>query len=298
MKWKRILTIPYGIFNILRNNYRDRHVTYPTQLVRWFKNRHLQFRIISFEEAREFKKSDTIFILGSGLSIMDITPAQWSFIKKHDTFGINFSFLLDFVPTFHQQEYGHIGWWLKDIFIEVLSKRDSYNKAVWFISSADNKRGLHPRYTPELLPANPICCIYKHPPAIKWESDRPFTKETFQKSIVYRASLSRVLYLVLQMQYKHIVLLGVDLETPAHFYDDMEEMKEFAEKRKEYIVEHNIDKFDSMFYKAEKYHPFDVYLYALNDYILKPKGINLYIGRKDGLLSDKIPCYWSTSPEG
>jgi hypothetical protein len=291
MRLRRILTIPYGIYNIIRNKYRDRHVTYPRQIVRWFKNRNLQFRIISFEEARGYKRSDTIFILGSGPSIMDITPAQWSHIKKHDTFGINFSFLLDFVPTFHQQEYGRMGWRMKDIFMETLSRRESYNKTVWFISSQDNKRGLHPRYTPELLPKNPLCCIYKHPPAIKWESDRPFNKESFKRSVVYRASLSRVLYLVLEMQYKHIVLLGVDLETPAHFYDDMEEMKEFSIKRKEYILKHNIDKFDSMFYKAEKYHPFDVYLYALNDYVLKPKGINLYIGRKGGLLYPKIPYY-------
>lgn len=291
MKWREILAALYGKLDSLRRNYRDRHITYREQIVRWLKNRHLQYRIISLEEAGEFKKSDTIFIIGSGPSIMDVTPAQWSYIKKHDSFGINYSFLLDFVPTFHQQEYGRTDW-LRKLFKEVFSsRREMYSNTVWFLSSREYKRALHPRYTPELLPKDPICCFYEYPSVIRLESNRPFTKSDFEKAIVYRGSLTVVLYLVLQLQYKNIVLLGVDLETPSHFFDDMPEMRRYIENQRQAVTNMLVKTYWTMIPKGDKYHGHDKYLYALNDLYCKTRGIKLYVQSEKCLLYPKIPCY-------
>lgn len=37
------------------------------------------------------RKSDTVYVFGSGYSLNEITPAQWQTIAQHDTFGFNMS---------------------------------------------------------------------------------------------------------------------------------------------------------------------------------------------------------------
>lgn len=46
-----------------------------------------------------FKRSDTLFVLGSGSSVSMLTPAQWEVIREHDTLGLSFWLYHDFVPT-------------------------------------------------------------------------------------------------------------------------------------------------------------------------------------------------------
>ena len=44
------------------------------------------------------KKSDTIFILGSGSTINEINEKQWKNIKKHSTIGFNYFMFHNFIP--------------------------------------------------------------------------------------------------------------------------------------------------------------------------------------------------------
>src|SRR5690606_5685681 len=48
-----------------------------------------------------YKRSDTIFLLGSGPSINRITAQQWANIKQHDSIGFNFWLAHKFIPTFY-----------------------------------------------------------------------------------------------------------------------------------------------------------------------------------------------------
>ena len=41
------------------------------------------------EQLRAARRSDTVFILGSGKSILDISPEEWEAIGRHDTIGFN-----------------------------------------------------------------------------------------------------------------------------------------------------------------------------------------------------------------
>lgn len=43
------------------------------------------------------KRSDTVFVFGSGASLRDITPAEWERIGEHNTFSFNFFMYQDFV---------------------------------------------------------------------------------------------------------------------------------------------------------------------------------------------------------
>ncbi len=50
---------------------------------------------------KNYKKSDTIFILGSGSSVNDLTEENWTVINSHDSIGFNFWLIHEFVPTFY-----------------------------------------------------------------------------------------------------------------------------------------------------------------------------------------------------
>ena len=55
---------------------------------------------LSFERRR----SDTVFVLGTGASINDYPPLNWDVIGTHDSIAMNFFLLHDFVPTYHVME--------------------------------------------------------------------------------------------------------------------------------------------------------------------------------------------------
>ena len=257
----------------------------------WFKNRNIHYKIVPLSECSSYKKSDTIFVLGSGPSVTSLTMEQWQQVKEHDSFGINFSFLLDFVPTFHSMEDGKSNW-LRG-FVEERMKHinGDYSDTVSFISDRHMARYIHPRLTPEFFPHTSTCCVYKFPiPIVIEDADIPFSDEAVDKhSIIYRGSLSTVLYLIDQLGYKKIVLLGVDLHTPEHFFYSMPEMKEYVDRQKA-VLDKN--KFESMLPKARKMKPFDEYLYFLKDYLHRKKGVELLIGFKDNMLYPKIPSYF------
>lgn len=77
----------------------------PRWLVRWLRlqsffmgalaRRH--YRILTEDELRSRRKSDTVFIFGSGASLCDIPAAEWERISKVDTFSFNFFSYQDYV---------------------------------------------------------------------------------------------------------------------------------------------------------------------------------------------------------
>ena len=52
-------------------------------------------------DLRPLKTSDTVFILGSGWSINEITDARWSIIARHDSIAMNFWPFHPFVPRIY-----------------------------------------------------------------------------------------------------------------------------------------------------------------------------------------------------
>jgi hypothetical protein len=46
------------------------------------------YRSLSADELRASRRSDTVFVFGSGRSLVDITPDEWARIAEHDTFSL------------------------------------------------------------------------------------------------------------------------------------------------------------------------------------------------------------------
>lgn len=87
---------------------------------------------ITFEEARKKKRSDTIFIFGSGYSMNALAPAEIKRMEQHDTLSFSWFVYQNFIRAdFH-------------LVREVAS--DDYNPAIW--------RGEFRRYA-QLLKGNP-----------------------------------------------------------------------------------------------------------------------------------------------
>lgn len=60
---------------------------------------------MKISDLKQYKKSDRIYILGSGKSVLDITKEEWKEIRKHDSIGFNHWYVHEFIPTFYDLSY-------------------------------------------------------------------------------------------------------------------------------------------------------------------------------------------------
>ena len=65
----------------------------------WFEaRRHAgEYQLLTEEELRRTRKSDTLFVFGSGRSLQDLTPGEIRIFEEHDTLGFNWFVHQDFV---------------------------------------------------------------------------------------------------------------------------------------------------------------------------------------------------------
>lgn len=66
-------------------------------------------RIATASWLRRHKASDTLYVLGSGSSICDLTKRHWDEIERGDSIGLNSWILHRFVPTFYSGEFPREG---------------------------------------------------------------------------------------------------------------------------------------------------------------------------------------------
>jgi hypothetical protein len=71
----------------------------------WVRDRiaRRHYVLVGEEELVRARRSDTVFIFGSGYSLNDITPDEWAHISEHDTFGFN---------TFYNQRWIDVGYYI------------------------------------------------------------------------------------------------------------------------------------------------------------------------------------------
>jgi len=287
---KKILNKVRFIKRTIKDHSKNKYVSYLTAIKNWNKYKHNKYEMYNLENVAKFKTSDTIFILGAGPSLNLLTQEHIKIIAKHNSCGINYSFLKDEItPTFQQISYEND--WGLDYTVRGISKRkDRLKDTVFFLSDKALYRFGHPRITPYYFPEEPKCCSYRLPDPISLECPRPFTDSDFDKTVFYRGTLTLVLELLLKLKYNNIVLLGVDPDKLAYFFDEMDEMKGYCERI--YARFKGIDKYENMVPKGNKFNTIDTYLYALKDYLQRKRNVNLFVGLKDSMLYPGIPSYF------
>lgn len=286
----------------LRDHRKNKYISYSGALRNIFNTRHINYEMLSMDYLRKNKTSDTLFILGNGPSLNLLTPLEISKIKDANSLGISYSFLKkEIIPTYHlfswENDFNNEWSALKTLVNNFAPYRKDYHNTVLFLLKKAIFRLAHPRLLPAFFPENPKCCIVEQNDSINIDEDRPFRDEDFRKSLFYRGTLSAALDIVSKLNYKNIVLLGVDVDKWEYFYQNMSEMKIVLEKT--YELSHGVEhvkekemKYVGMYVKKGKCRTLEEYLYALKDYMDRINNTKIFVGFRSNFLYPKIPAYF------
>lgn len=245
------------------------------------------------------KKSDTLFILGSGSSINNISEAEWNHISCYDSVGFNFWFVHDFVPTFYVYEESHIHS-RNQIFYKIIeNKKDRYKNIPFIIKDLEQ-----PYCNLDLVPNFMKTQIYASN-SMHLVRGKLLNKKNFEKILLSldkfvqkknknstftifkrKASLSYLIYLGYVLKYKNIVLCGVDLNNSDYFFDNSELYGNVLHPKniKTNVHATNMVNDGDIMTISE-------IIKVMNDVLLIPNDINLFILNKDSALSYFLPTY-------
>jgi hypothetical protein len=255
--------------------------------------------IIDVADIKKGRRKDTIFIMGSGYSINDITKEEWQHIVDvGDTLSFNNFFRGRFVPiTYHisgeisgAPNYGLIllnskhRRSIKAYYDEIFSNQ-YYKNALYFL-----------RYKRDYMKAAGSTALWAlfFLKAFKNKQVCPYRIVTLKDAIlepsdnIYSithcgATLSDAINISYILGYKKIVLVGVDLYDRRYFWLGRNESRDTVLKSgKTYSNAH--DTADNMIKVMDIW----------NKYLIK-KGVRLYIYNPRSLLNKVLPVYCSNA---
>ncbi|BAQ64488.1 hypothetical protein [Geminocystis sp. NIES-3709] len=253
---------------------------------------------VSSIDINKYKSSDTLFILGSGASIKELGEKQWELIQKHDSIGINFWLIHKFIPTYYMFELG------KDLdrlntFLKLINlKSDDYKNVPLIFKDIDNDLFDISKF-PEQVKNN-LYVPYKL--AIPGFSQKSFTKSlkiiNFLKLqnkqnllLAKRASITEAISFGLKLKYKNIILCGVDLNTVEYFYEDKiyeEQNLPIPKKVQTGLIHKTANPNDPNYGDIT----INIILSMVNNYLLTPNEVNLFVGSKTSALYPMFPWYF------
>lgn len=254
------------------------------------------------DKIREYKKSDTLFILGSGPSINLIKEKEWQEIKKHDSIGFNFWMAHDFVPDLYLFQTGKDD--IKKMIFNLLDKkREQYSTVPLIIRGNglvsgeldfDEQEGkllkeFNVFYLKEYF-IHPNCQIdpidildySKSIGVLRFDKITPFILKN-------KVTLGLLLPLAYEMGYKKIVLCGMDMKDSSHFWDYPPNDK--LKEKYDLVPPGKAD--IKQWTDKEKYSttiPDNVV--AFRDWANKEEGVELYVANKNTLLYPEIKLYF------
>jgi hypothetical protein len=186
----------------------------------WLRDRRgrRHYRQLDENALRAARRSDTVFICGSGASLNELTPAEWAHVAAHDVFGFNHFYCQRWVPVgFHLLRgayYGDLRW---EAYATEVAEAFRTNPCF-----ADTIVLLQGEYTAELgntligrtlLPTRNRVFRYRTARA-----DGPPTR-TFAEGVRHTSgTLSDVVNCAYLVGWTRIVLLGVDLYDSRYFF--------------------------------------------------------------------------------
>jgi hypothetical protein len=244
-----------------------------------------------------FKKSNTVFMLGSGPSINAISKQKWDAIAKHDSMACNFWLFHDFVPTFYFYEaIGYRNGELFEVFRRVSEKRaKEYSRCIKVVTGS---AGLAPHFDlfrPDSW-AQDLYTTYTIPVASRNEkefvSGLRFIRslglfgrsERIKYLFKQASSITGLISLAVRMGYKQIVLCGVDLDRAAYFYQDC---RLYPDGDK--IEFQPIDRPHILVTPKPWKILTDAAILAMNREILEPAGVKIYVENRCSRLWPAIP---------
>ena len=287
------------------------HVTRALKQIK-LKKRGIARQLIKEPEACLVRKSERVFILGSGPSINKLSPSDFDHISKHDSWGLNIWFVHEFVPGVYFTQLGKktvrgaaVMDLLDDLFLKVAHK---YKETKFLIKGGDFQHGFDifgtngfKKFAQAGIKSVSVLPVLLIPKGVKRDPVGLFS-DLRQEGLLSHASgvsapvpqirnsIGLLIALAVQMGYREIVLCGVDGTGDDHFYDDekyLEMYPELSELQQYYESEshsHSIP--DS----ATGLSSLD-YTLEVAKYCEKSFGALIKIASDESLLSGKLPRY-------
>ena len=236
----------------------------------------------------------TIFVLGSGSSINNISGKQWEHIQKNDTIGTNYWILHDFTPSYFLFELEKGQSSRKEYFIQCLSDKKSKIKKIYFnykyANSVDVEinniiRGSRNVFFPDYLtiPGYKLKEFQKSLDMFKKFRDIPLLSHQLSYK---RSSITIAISICYALGFSNIVLCGVDLINTKYFYES-----EYYKKKYSGFVNNQVGQVHLSM--DEEVHPLtiDKVILSINDQLLKPNGVILSTIDDSPLFEGHLPKY-------
>ncbi len=247
----------------------------------------------------QYKKSDTLFVLGAGPSINQISRRRWEAIEAADSVGFNFWPFHAFVPTYYFFESGppdyhpEIGRRLLQLFERRAQEYSSVVKVVMDLSHHGPQfvYNLPAGWRKNLYAACNVPVIARSSDEFRyvlhyWKRRELFVPGTRVRYLMkFCATLSTLVTFGAKLGYRRIVLCGVDLKTQDYFYQDAELYPESAS----FVPVAREQKHETLL-PAAWIVPIDEVLLALQSELLEPQGIELYVEHPGSLLCPRFPA--------
>ncbi|MES0879089.1 hypothetical protein [Roseibium sp. SCP14] len=251
----------------------------------------------------KYKKSNTLFVLGSGPTINDLDKADFELIAKHDSIGFNWWLVHDFVPTMYMFQFPPNR---ENEITSIFKDRENEYKEVPIIFRGSQLGVNSDEYLPIIestFGGYDIYFMNEFPVHSKCEIDVDkliqFVKNLgfFEYSripkffVKWRGTLGLLVSFGYAMGYERIVLCGIDMndETAGqHFFD----ATDYNESRSKYSLpasgEHNIHTMMDTQYSKNTV---GVYLAALNQHMRTRNESQIYVASSKSALASILPLW-------
>lgn len=231
------------------------------------------------------RRSDTVFLLGSGSSINAITEQRWRGISKRDSIGLNFWIRHPFVPTMYFFEAAAPP--VFDRLNKLIWQREAdYRRVIKFVTSVSTISPhlerqfstLPASWQREIWPLEGKDMFARDERELKQEILRLEDKGLFSERgpvtrlFKYMGTITSMISLSARIGYPNIVLCGVDLANSDYFHQDEKlypDMTGFATSAR--TPRHELMADERPQCGA------DQVIVALRDLILAPRGISLFV---------------------
>jgi hypothetical protein len=288
---------------------------YRTYIIITSLNKIFNFNKLIDLPIKQYKTSDTIFILASGSSISSYSKEYWDIIRRHDSIGFNFWPVHDFIPTYCQIEIPQDSLGRVATLKEILNfKQMDYRNVPIILKTTHitpsrlnsffqtlSGNFLQNMYISRMIPI-PGLAIETKKRSIHLLNQLGYFDTTKRRNLVFgwASSVTDLLHIAVKFDYKEIILCGVDLNDSKYFYEvDAKYYKEkgipvpknIYDKNSKHTVNVGVTLLkDAPEWGAVKLHDT---LSLLNEVVLKPKGISLYVALQSSALFPTFPDYFN-----
>ena len=230
------------------------------------------YHLLNAEEVRATRKSNTVFIFGSGSSLNTVSSEGWREIESHDTFSLR-----DFPrQSFVRTDY-HMTGEVDDLeaYARRLRENPLYERAIFLIQSGFRARNGNFLIGRRLLTRGSR--VFRYRRASRGEIRLP--SENIRWGVVHGPnSIVSAVNMAYLLGWKRIVLVGVDLNNKRYFWLEGDAIR--PEEKSEINVN---DPFESGAQIRD--------IFALWAPYMRERGVELLVYNPQSLLAGTIPVF-------